>query len=154
MESAADFGTGLRAHLGLEQEELALVAAPEPPEELARTRSTTSRPPTAAAERAGLEALEALETELVERERALAVREASLAGRAGALLAAAQALYDEVLGGGPSPATTSCTPAAAAESGLMVERIERIQGDRLKRWSVYVATPFVWLALACSTRSC
>ncbi len=30
----------------------------------------------------------------------------------------------------------------------MVERIEQIKGDRLKRWSVYVATPFVWLALA------
>ena len=36
MESAADFGTGLRAHLGLEQAELALLAAPEAaPEELA-----------------------------------------------------------------------------------------------------------------------
>jgi hypothetical protein len=30
----------------------------------------------------------------------------------------------------------------------MVERIERIRGDRLKRWCVYVAAPFVWLALA------
>jgi len=36
MESAADFGTGLRAHLGLEQDELELVAAPEAaPEQLA-----------------------------------------------------------------------------------------------------------------------
>ena len=50
-----------------------------------------------------LEALASLEAELLERERAVAQREASLAGRAGALLAAAQALYDEVLGGGPSP---------------------------------------------------
>ena len=48
---------------------------------------------------ASLDALEALEAELVDRERALAAREASLAGRAGSLLAAAQALYDEVLGG-------------------------------------------------------
>ena len=30
----------------------------------------------------------------------------------------------------------------------MVERIEQIKSDRLKRWSVYVAAPFVWLALA------
>ncbi len=30
----------------------------------------------------------------------------------------------------------------------MVEQIERIRNDRLKRWSVYVAAPFVWLALA------
>ena len=30
----------------------------------------------------------------------------------------------------------------------MVEHIERIRNDRLKRWSVYVAAPFVWLALA------
>ena len=70
------------------------------------TRSRTPRADeiaTAAPDRAALEALEALEAELLERERALAAREASLAGRAGALLAAAQALYDEVLGGGPSP---------------------------------------------------
>ncbi len=107
MESAADFGTGLRAHLGLEQQELELVAAPAAaPEELAVDEIddvTAAELAATAAEGAGLEALEALETELVERERALAVREASLAGRAGALLAAAQALYDEVLGGGASP---------------------------------------------------
>ena len=106
MESAADFGTGLRAHLGLEQQELELVAAPAAaPEELAvdEIDDVTADELATAAEGAGLEALEALETELVERERALAVREASLAGRAGALLAAAQALYDEVLGGGASP---------------------------------------------------
>jgi hypothetical protein len=30
----------------------------------------------------------------------------------------------------------------------MVERFERIRGDRLQRWSVYAAAPFVWLALA------
>ena len=107
MESAADFGTGLRAHLGLEEEQLELVAAPEAaPEEVAvdeiddveADEIATTDP-----DRAALEALEALEAELLERERALAAREASLAGRAGSLLAAAQALYDEVLGGGPSP---------------------------------------------------
>jgi hypothetical protein len=102
MESAADFGTGLRAHLGLEQAELELVAAPAAaPEEIAV--DDVDETAAAAPDRDALEALEALETELLERERALAQREASLAGRAGALLAAAQALYDEVLGGGPSP---------------------------------------------------
>jgi hypothetical protein len=30
----------------------------------------------------------------------------------------------------------------------MVERIERIRADRLRRWSVYATVPFVWLALA------
>jgi len=100
MESAADFGTGLRAHLGLEQAELDLVASPKTaPEPL---ESPAAAEPDAR-ERAALDALEALETELLEREHELARREASLAGRAGALLAAAQALYDEVLGGGPSP---------------------------------------------------
>ncbi|HWL33648.1 MAG TPA: hypothetical protein VNP89_08585 [Gaiellaceae bacterium] len=104
MESAADFGTGLRAHLGLEQAELELVAAPEAaPEELIAVDDADELAATAAPDRAALDALEALETELLEREHALAQREASLAGRAGALLAAAQALYDEVLGGGPSP---------------------------------------------------
>jgi hypothetical protein len=107
MEPAADFGTGLRAHLGLEQAELELVAAPEAaPEELAVDEVDDVEADAIAAaapDRTALDALEALETELLQRERALAQREASLAGRAGALLAAAQALYDEVLGGRPSP---------------------------------------------------
>ncbi len=30
----------------------------------------------------------------------------------------------------------------------MVERIERIRGDRLQRWTVYATAPFLWLALA------
>jgi hypothetical protein len=30
----------------------------------------------------------------------------------------------------------------------MVERIEQIREDRFKRWSVYAAAPFLWLALA------
>jgi hypothetical protein len=101
MESAADFGTGLRAHLGLEQAELELVASPKTAPEPLASPSTGHDPDPR--ERAALDALEALETELLEREHDLARREASLAGRAGALLAAAQALYDEVLGGGPSP---------------------------------------------------
>jgi hypothetical protein len=107
MESAADFGTGLRAHLGLEQPELELVAAPEAaPDELLGVEAPPEPEPQQDADRAlvrgTLDALEALEAELLERERTLAQREASLAGRAGALLAAAQALYDDVLGGGPA----------------------------------------------------
>lgn len=100
-EPAADFGTGLRAHLGLERAELDLLAEPVAvPNELAAEIAAAAD---AAPESAALEALAALEAELLERERILALREASLAGRAGSLLAAAQALYDEVLGGGPSP---------------------------------------------------
>ena len=101
MESAADFGTGLRAHLGLEQAELEVVAAPVATPEviLAEPNADADQGP----DRGTLEALASLEAELLERELAVAQREASLAGRAGALLAAAQALYDEVLGGAPSP---------------------------------------------------
>ena len=109
MESAADFGTGLRAHLGLEQAELELVAAPEAaPDELLAVEAPPEPEPEPdrdadrALVRGTLDALESLEAELLERERNLAQREASLAGRAGALLAAAQALYDDVLGGGPA----------------------------------------------------
>jgi hypothetical protein len=103
METAVDFGTGLRAHLGLEAQ-LELVAAPEvAPQELRADEPAAREHADGARERAALDVLEALENELLERERAVAQREASLAGRAGALLAAAQALYDDVLGGGPSP---------------------------------------------------
>ena len=52
---------------------------------------------------AQLETLIALEAQLLERERALSLREATLAGRAGSVLAAAQALYDDVVGGGLAP---------------------------------------------------
>ena len=99
MEPAADFGTGLRAHLGLEQAGMELVAAPQAvPEEI-----LAEQPDADAGDHAALDALAVLESELLERERDLARREASLASRAGALLAAAQSLYDEVVGGGPSP---------------------------------------------------
>jgi len=91
-----DFGTGLRAHLGLERAQLDLVAGPTTP-----PHPAAAAPDAAVAEE--LEALGALEAELLERERSLTLREATLAGRAGSLLAAAQALYDEVLGGGPAP---------------------------------------------------
>jgi hypothetical protein len=107
MESAADFGTGLRAHLGLEPSELELlaVAAAAPEEVLAvetPPESESDEDADRPLDRGTLGALESLEAELLERERVLAAREASLAGRAGALLAAAQALYDDVLGGGPA----------------------------------------------------
>ncbi len=101
MESAADFGTGLRAHLGLEQAELELVASPQAAQKPLQATPDDDEPDPR--EQAELDALEELESELLERERDLARREAGLAARAGALLATAQALYDEVLGGGPSP---------------------------------------------------
>ena len=96
-EPAADFGTGLRAHLGLERAELDLLAEPAAvPNELAAEIAAAAD---AAPESAALEALAALEAELLDRERALAHREANFAGRAGALLAAAKELYDDVLAG-------------------------------------------------------
>jgi hypothetical protein len=109
MENAADFGTGLRAHLGLEHADLELLpgleltagqadALPELDDDLADDLAAA-----AATDSAALEALASLEAELLERERVLTLREASLASRAGSVLAAAQALYDEVLGGGPAP---------------------------------------------------
>lgn len=98
-EPSPDFGTGLRAHLGLDaaQLELAagLVAPPlQPVVELVETEvgETDTR---------RIDELHALEAELLERERSLAAREAILASRAGGLLAAAQALHDEVLGTAP-----------------------------------------------------
>jgi len=98
-ENTSDFGTGLRAHLGLERAQLDVVAEPAmPPQPVAAAAAAPD-----AAVTAHLEALAALEAELVERERTLTLREATLAGRAGSLLASAQALYDEVLGGGDSP---------------------------------------------------
>jgi hypothetical protein len=95
-----DFGTGLRAHLGLEQAELERAAAdPAPehePEDEPLPDAAEHEPET---ENAMLETLIAFEAELLERERALAQREADFAGRAGALLSAAKELHDEVLAG-------------------------------------------------------
>jgi hypothetical protein len=103
--AAVDFGNGLRAHLGLERAELDLVAEPTTPSQPVAGSAAAPEAPssTDAALTEQLEALEALEAELLERERTLTLREATLAGRAGSLLAAAQALYDDVLGGGHSP---------------------------------------------------
>ena len=98
-ELTADFGTGLRAHLGLEwAEPTALEVAFERVDKVLE-RAVVPPPAPELTSSASLDALEALEAELVDRERALTAREASLAGRAGSLLAAAQALYEEVLGG-------------------------------------------------------
>jgi hypothetical protein len=98
MSHPHDFGTGLRAHLGLDAAQLELAAEPamplEPVVELVEVE-VGDEPGTA-----GLEELVTLEAKLVEREHSLALREAALASRAGSLLAAAQKLYDEVLSGG------------------------------------------------------
>jgi hypothetical protein len=100
-DPSADFGTGLRAHLGLEQNELDATAEPapehEPEDEPLPDAALAEHEPES--ESAMLETLIAFESELLERERALAHREANFAGRAGALLAAAKELYDEVLAG-------------------------------------------------------
>ena len=103
--AAVDFGHGLRAHLGLERAQLDLVAEPTMPPHPAAAAAAApdAAPAPGAAETEQLDALVALEAELHERERMLTLREATLAGRAGSLLAAAQALYDDVLGGGPAP---------------------------------------------------
>jgi len=108
-DDATDFGTGLRAHLGLEQAQLDLVAEPTMPplpaaataDDPAPDAAVVAQKPDAAV--AQMDALAALEAELVEREHALSMRESALAGRAGAVLAAAQALYDDVMGGEGSP---------------------------------------------------
>lgn len=99
-EPSPDFGTGLRAHLGLDAAQLELAAVPatlpQPVAEL--VEDEVGEPDTQR-----IDELTAFEAELLERERSLEAREASLASRAGSLLAAAQALYDEVLGGGSAP---------------------------------------------------
>jgi hypothetical protein len=98
MDTNPDFGTGLRAHLGLDAAQLELAAEPvappqQPVAELVEIEVGETDP---------LDALSALEAELAERERVLEAREAVLASRAGSVLAAAQALYDEVMTGVPT----------------------------------------------------
>lgn len=108
-ENPSEFGTGLRAHLGLEESLLEPQTGPaEPPDPIAEAFELpdVSEWELELAEPiriAPLETLAVLEAQLIERERELTEREAKLAGRAGALLAATQSLYDEVLGGGPAP---------------------------------------------------
>jgi hypothetical protein len=93
-----DFGTGLRAHLGLDTARLDLAADPAAPVQ-PRPAPRPDEPEAEAPDAAALEALAVLEADLLERERALQEREATLASRAGSLLAAAQALYDDVMAG-------------------------------------------------------
>ena len=93
-----DFGTGLRAHLGLDAAQLQLAPDPVAPAQ-ARPVPRPVQAEVAEPDAAALEALAALEAGLLERERALQEREATLASRAGSLLAAAQALYDDVMAG-------------------------------------------------------
>lgn len=100
-QPSPDFGTGLRAHLGLDAAQLELAAEPvasplQPVAELVEDEVGVDE--VKVKDTRVLDALAALEVELLERERSLAAREASLASRAGNLLATAQALYDEVLG--------------------------------------------------------
>ena len=91
-----DFGTGLRAHLGLEREEIdELLAAALLAPDVADVEVAEPEPDAADAT---LETLIAFEHELLARERELSRREKALAARAGALLAAAQSLHDEVVG--------------------------------------------------------
>ena len=94
-EAPADFGTGLRAHLGLDELELteldfAIAKVEQVLEPIAEpVQPVFIAPPPA-------DPLAAREAALEEREYQLALREANLAGRAATILAAAQSLYDSV----------------------------------------------------------
>ena len=93
--SVEDFGTGLRAHLGLDEPgltelDLAIAKVEQPVlEPMAEPRQPvfTALPADPIAVR---------EAALEEREYQLSLREANLAGRAATILAAAQSLYDSV----------------------------------------------------------
>jgi hypothetical protein len=99
-ESPADFGTGLRAHLGLEEQELTELDVA-----IAKVEQTLVPVPVPVAEplqplyvAAPVDPIAVREAALEEREYQLALREANLAGRAATILAAAQSLYDSVPG--------------------------------------------------------
>jgi hypothetical protein len=95
-ESPADFGTGLRAHLGLEELELTeLDVAIAKVEHVLEPAAELPQPLYVSAP---VDPIAAREAALEEREYQLALREANLAGRAAAILAAAQSLYDSVPG--------------------------------------------------------
>ena len=93
--SVEDFGTGLRAHLGLDEPELTeldvAIAKVEhevlEPMAEPRQRVFTALP---------ADPIAAREAALEEREYQLSLREANLAGRAATILAAAQSLFDSV----------------------------------------------------------
>ena len=100
MDDQHDFGTGLRAHLGLEEEELEQLETPAVEPEAVAGEGPADEPDN---EHAMLETLIGFEQELLERERDLAQREKALAARAGALLTAAQSLHDAVIGDTAKP---------------------------------------------------
>jgi hypothetical protein len=102
-----DFGTGLRAHLGLDAAQLELAAEPVAPPEQgdaqpvaqlveARVGETELGEPEAPQDE-----LAAREAELNERERSLLEREAALKSRASSLLETARFLYDEIVNATP-----------------------------------------------------
>ena len=94
-ETPADFGTGLRAHLGLDEQELTeLDYAIAKVEHVFEPAAEPLQPVVFTA--APVDPIAAREAALEEREYQLAMREANLAGRAATILAAAQALYDSV----------------------------------------------------------
>ena len=93
-DSPADFGTGLRAHLGLDELELTELDVAIAKVEQALEPAAVPVQPLFTAPPA--DPISAREAAVEERERQLALREANLAGRAATILAAAQALYDSV----------------------------------------------------------
>jgi hypothetical protein len=95
-DATEEFGTGLRAHLGLEELELTdLDVAIAKVEQVLEPVAEPLQPLFVAPP---LDPIAAREAALEEREYQLALREADLAGRAATILAAAQSLYDSVPG--------------------------------------------------------
>jgi hypothetical protein len=96
--SVEDFGTGLRAHLGLDEPELTEldVAIAKVEHVLEPTAMPVADPVQPLFAPPPLDPIAAREAALEEREYQLALREANLAGRAATILAAAQSLYDSV----------------------------------------------------------
>ena len=157
MESAADFGTGLRAHLGLEQAALESSPRRRRPDVILAAEAVPDAHQ--GLDCGALEALASLEAELLERERAVAQREASLAGRAGALLAGrAGALRRGSRRRPLAQRRRARTPAAAEERGL-TERwsaassesrrppaaLERLRGGAVRWLAIALLNPFVLL---------
>jgi hypothetical protein len=95
-EAPADFGTGLRAHLGLDELELTELDVAIAKVEHTLEPAAEPLQPVVFTAAAPVDAIAAREAALEEREYQLAMREANLAGRAAAILAAAQSLYDSV----------------------------------------------------------
>jgi hypothetical protein len=99
-DTPADFGTGLRAHLGLEEQEpsdldVAIAKVEHALEPVTQPVAEPVQAPYVA-----VDTLAAREAALAEREYQLALREANLSGRAATILAAAKALYDDMSGTG------------------------------------------------------